>query len=145
MHAADDDLRAETAIGNADFRYDSLEPNNKARGHRPYAHAPLIENRAVANHYRLPADNWDRLAGVWPEGSAGVAMAAIRLGRPKRAQEILSELEKLRAADGGLPTFTVEIPSEFDTKTSLAGTAWIELTRYELTHPESAAKLWRKR
>jgi hypothetical protein len=145
LHAAGEDLRAETALGSAEVRYRSREPASGARGHKPYAHAPLIENRALADHLRLPAKNWDDLEGVWPEGSAGVALAALRLGHRERAREILAELEKLRHPGGGLPTFSVEIPSEFDTQPSLAGTAWVELVRSELERPATAATLWRKR
>jgi hypothetical protein len=143
LHATGDDLRAETALGSAELRYRSSSAS--ARGHRPYAHAPIIENRALAAHYHLPADNWDDLAGIWAEGSAGVALAALRLGRPERARQILAELEPLRAANGGMPTFTIEIPAQLDTQPSLAGTAWVELVRYELSRPTDAAILWRKR
>jgi len=141
--AAGDKLRAETAFGAAEARYASM--HGAARGHRPYAHAPLLENRALAQHLRarLPALEWDELQAVWPEGSAGVALAALRLGQVERARVILEGLEPLRDADGGMPTFTVEIPSEMDTAPSLAGTLWVELVRFELGRGAQNPTLWR--
>ena len=141
--AAGDRIRAETALGAAEVRYAST--HGTVHGHRPYAHAPLFENRALAEQLRarLPALEWDELEAVWAEGSAGVALAALRLGRAARAQAILESLEPLRAADGGMPTFTVEIPSEMDTAPSLAGTLWIELVRFELARDRDQPTLWR--
>ena len=134
-------MRAETAFGAAEARYAST--HGSVHGHRPYAHAPLLENRALAQHLHLPALEWDELEAVWPEGSAGVALAALRLGQAARASAILDSLEPLRAAGGGMPTFTVVIPSEMDTAPSLAGTLWIELVRYELTRSRDQPTLWR--
>ena len=99
--------------------------------------------QGAALRARLPALEWDELEAVWPEGSAGVALAALRLGRVVRAQAILDSLEPLRAAGGGMPTFTVEIPSEMDTAPSLAGTLWIELVRFELARDRDQPTLWR--
>jgi hypothetical protein len=48
----------------------------------------------------------------------------------------------LRAPDGGLPTFTAEVPVDFDRLPSLAGTVWIELVRYEIER--GAETLWRR-
>lgn len=144
--AAGEPIRAETSLAAAEWRYRSQEPATGIFGHRPYAHAVIIENRALAEHFRgaLSANNWDDVQGVWPEGSAGVALAALRLGRRDRAQEILSALERLRTPSGGLQTFTAELPLDFDTLPSIAGTVWIELVRYELEHAETET-LWRRR
>lgn len=141
--ASGERLRAETSLGAAEVRYASS--SGAARGHRPYAHAPLIENRALAEKLRarLPALEWDELSAVWPEGSAGVALAALRLGQRARAAAILEALEPLRTQGGGMPTFTVEIPSEMDTAPSLAGTLWIELVRYELNRAAEQPVMWR--
>ncbi len=143
--AAGDETRAETSLAAADFRYAAHDPQSGALGHRPYAHAQVIENIELAEHLgnRLPARNWDEVDGVWSEGSAGVALAALRLGHRQRAEQILDQLEKLRTPDGGLPTFTVEIPSELDTSPSLAGTVWVELLREELAADTGAQVLWR--
>ena len=141
--ASGERLRAETSFGAAEARYASS--SGAASGHRPYAHAPLIENRVLAEtlRARLPALSWDELSAVWPEGSAGVALAALRLGQRARAAAILDALEPLRTHGGGMPTFTVEIPSEMDTAPSLAGTLWIELVRFELERAADQPVMWR--
>jgi hypothetical protein len=144
--AASDTLRAETALANAEWRYAARDAVSGALGHRPYAHAKLIENAALATHFgSLRTRNWDDVEGIWPEGSAGVALANLRLGRPQRAREILRELEKVRKPNGGMPTFTAELPLDFDTLPSLAGTVWIELVRYELDRDARTETLWRRR
>lgn len=146
LRAAGDDMRAETAWASADARFLSRSPEHKVFGHRPYAHAPVIENVALAARLlpNVPGNNWDGLEGVWAEGSAGVALAALRLGRPHRAREILDRLEALRAPSGGLPTFTTVVPFEFDADPSLAGTLWSELVRYELEREDGRELLWRR-
>jgi hypothetical protein len=64
------------------------------------------------------------------------------VGRLDRARSILDALEPLRAKDGSLPTSTVEIPFVFDRKPSIAGTAWVELVRFELGRPLGHPSFW---
>jgi hypothetical protein len=142
--AAGDRTRAETAWVTADTRFASRDPRTGIVGHRPYAIGPVFEDPSMAAYYArtgTPAD-WATLQAVWPEGSAGIALAAVRLGHPRRASAILEELERFRDSSGGLPMMTAEVPFEFDTKPSVAGTAWVELVRPEIE--EGAAPfLWR--
>jgi hypothetical protein len=142
--AAGDRLRAQTALSVADVRYASRDPASGVRGHRPYVHRPIFEDDVLARSIgaRAPAADWDQLSAVWPEGSAGVALAAIRLGRRDRAASIVAGLEPLRDPSGGLPTLTVAIPFEFDTGPSVAGTAWAEIVRDELAHPDLPPLVW---
>lgn len=140
LHAMGDTSRADTAAATADGRYASFDPTTRARGHLPHVHGPLLEGRVLSDHLagRLPVREWEHLSAVWPEGSAGVALAIARSGRRERARAILEDLEPLRSSDGSLPTFTVEIPFSFDTRPSIAGTAWVELVRFELSRPPGA-------
>jgi hypothetical protein len=64
-----------------------------------------------------------------------VALAALRLGKRDRAEQILAELEKMRRPSGALPDFTREVPGEFDGEDSVAATAWVELVRLEMSRP----------
>lgn len=132
--------RAETAASIADGRYASRDPRSSARGHLPYASGPILDDATLMRHYAktIPAPTWDRVEAVWPEGSAGVALAALRTGRRERARAIVDSLEPLRAADGSLPTFTLEVPFTFDTDPSIAGTAWVELVKFELGEGRNA-------
>jgi hypothetical protein len=143
--AAGEPARAETAFATADARFASRDPATGVAGHRPYASGPVFEEASMAAYYArtgTPGD-WAALEAVWPEGSAGVALAALRLGHRERAAVILAELERLRDPAGGLPMMTAAVPFEFDTKPSVAATAWVELVRSELGEGEAAAFLWR--
>ncbi len=132
--------KADTALAVAAGRYASADPKTGASGHRPYAHAPLLANRNLAQHYadKVPVNEWDRVDAVWPEGTAGVALAAWRLGDRQSAERYLQRLEPLRTSDGWLPTLTREVPFEFDTHPSVAATVWVELVRLELARPPQA-------
>jgi hypothetical protein len=143
--AAGDGTRAETAFATADTRFASRDPGTGIAGHRPYANGPVLEDASMAAYYNrhgIPGD-WAELQAVWPEGSAGVALAAVRLGHRERAAAILAELERLRDSAGGLPMMTAEVPFEFDTKPSVAGTAWVELVRPEIEASTASPFLWR--
>ncbi|MBX3193191.1 MAG: hypothetical protein KF819_39775 [Labilithrix sp.] len=140
--ARGDRARAERSFSTADARYASSSTRvPHARGHKPYARGPLIESYALRSQTggRFASAMWDDFATVWPEGSAGVALLAARLGRRDRAKEILARLDALRGADGSLPTATDAIPTELDTSPSIAGTAWCELVRHEL---EGGVGIW---
>lgn len=143
LAASGDRTRAETAAVVADGRYASVDPRSGAHGHVPHARGPLLEDPVLARHFAsvLPAKDWEHLDAVWPEGSAGVALALLRTGHVRRARSILDDLEALRRDDGSLPTFTAEIPFELDTLPSIAGTAWVELVRFELARPPGAPTL----
>jgi hypothetical protein len=142
--AAGDAARAQTSVNGADARYASHDPRTGIPGHKPYAAGPVFEDDDVARHYKkkVPAQDWSGIEAVWPEGSAGLAVALLRVGQRDRARAILDQLERLRGKDGGLPNMTLEIPFEFDTHPSVAPTAWIELARAELAHPELPPPVW---
>jgi hypothetical protein len=135
LGAAADRDRAETAASVADAGFATRDPRTGALGHRMQRRGPVIETALLMQVLgpKLPARDWSQLEAVWPEGSAGVALAALRVGRIQRAQAILDGLELLRGPDGSLPTSTLEIPFLFDTHPSIAGTAWSELVRFELS------------
>ncbi len=136
--------RAETAASVADAAFASIDPRTKTKGHRAQRRGPLVEGELLMRVLgpTLPARDWSTLEAVWPEGSAGVALAAWRSGRVERARAILDELEPLRAPDGSLPTSTVAIPFLFDTQPSIAGTAWVELVRFELGRSPERPTFW---
>jgi hypothetical protein len=144
LGAAGDRDRAETSAFVADAGYGSRDPRLKAEGHRMQRRGPLVEGELLMKVLgpKLPAKDWSELEAIWPEGSAGVALAAWRVGRPARARAILDALEPLRAADGSLPNSTVDIPFVFDKKPSIAGTAWVELVRFELGRPVDRPAFW---
>ncbi|MDB5097190.1 MAG: hypothetical protein JWM80_1611 [Cyanobacteria bacterium RYN_339] len=136
--------RAQKAYITAEARYGTADPSAFVLGHKPYVHRPVIENRALAEHYKaeVPTAAWDDLPAVWPEGSAGVALAALRLGYKERARSILEELDRLRETNGGLPGLTRAIPLEFEKAPALAGTAWAAMVQQELDAKPGYVGLW---
>ncbi len=144
LGAIGEKARADTAFSVADGRYATRDAATGARGHRPYARGPVIPEE-LARHRSGRGEavpNWEHLQAVWPEGSAGVALAAWRTGNPERARAILDALEPLRQRDGSLPTSTVAVPFTLDTSPGIAGTAWAFLARFELERPEDRPTLW---
>lgn len=144
LGASGDRDRAETAASVADAGFGSRDPRTGARGHRAQSRGPVVEGELLMRVLgaKLPARDWSQLEAVWPEGSAGVALAASRVGRRERARAILDGLEPLRAADGSLPTSTIDVPFVFDTRPSVAGTAWVELVRFELGRAPEHPTFW---
>ncbi|MDB5219294.1 MAG: hypothetical protein JWO86_7221, partial [Myxococcaceae bacterium] len=144
LSATDDRERAETAASVADAGYAARDQRTGAHGHRAQSHGPVMEGEVLMRVLgpRLPARDWSQLDVVWPEGSAGVALAAWRAGRAERARAILDALEPLRARDGSLPTATIAVPFLFDTRPSVAGTAWVELVRFELRRAPDHPTFW---
>lgn len=147
LNAAGEEERARASLSLAESRYPAADDarGRRAQGHRAYASGRVFADPSLAAAFgaALPSDRWEGLGrAIWPEGSAGVALAALRLGDRDRARAILEGLEPLRAADGSLPTSTLEIPFVFDTAPSVAGTAWSELVRYELARAPDRPTLW---
>ncbi len=144
LDATSDRARAEASFATSDDAYAAKDARTGVRGHRAQADGPVLEDALLMSRFasKLPARTWDHLDAVWPEGGAGVALAAWRLGHRARAKEILAALEPLRAPSGALPTFTVEVPFVFDTGPSVAGTAWVELVRFELGRAPEQPTLW---
>jgi hypothetical protein len=142
--AARGDPRASRSFVTAERDYAARDARTGASGHRPYADGPVFEDPRLQQFYQasLPAPTWDRLGAIWPEGSAGVAFAALRTGHAERAREILDQLEPLRGRGSAMPTFTVDIPFELDTDPSVAGTAWVELVRFEILRSADQPTLW---
>jgi hypothetical protein len=141
LHAVGEQARAVRCLSAAGRYASSSERAPRVRGHKPYAEGPVIESHALRERASGPLRQrrWENFGTVWPEGSAGVALLAARVGQADRAHAILEALESARDAAGALPSATDEVPYELDTSPSLAGTAWVELVRTELA---GGPKLW---
>ena len=125
-------------------RYAARDRRTGATGYRPYLARPLIESRAAYEYHKaaLPPGNWDQLEAVWPEGTAGVALAQLRQGDAAGARRTLAGMDPLRDAAGGLPGLTLAIPTEFTTSPALAGTVWETIVRSEADGRPGALRLW---
>lgn len=144
LSATGDTIRAEESLHAGDEGYATSDPISNVRGHRPYRDGPLFDEPALEDYFRPRFANarWEATDLVWPEGSAGVALAALRRGHADRARAILDELERLRSPDGSLPTSTADVPFLLSRQPSVAATAWVELLRFELQRPSDRPTLW---
>ena len=113
---------------------------NEIEGYKPYA--------GVIADYQAHVPNWDNFNIVWSEGSLGVALAYIKLGKHKQASAILKQMEKLQSLDsrgkGGF-MYTIyngkEVPY-FLRVPSLAGAAWYIIAHQLLKGDETAKLFW---
>lgn len=127
-----------TAIGKKDMARQALqfaEKNFKSQnGFKPYSDKVLFDSRVIAQSFaeKYPENSWQKIEGIWPEGTAGAALAFFRLGDKKRADELAATLENLRAENGSLPDFTTQIPYEFSSKPSIASTIWLDQLQKEM-------------
>ncbi|MES2527825.1 MAG: hypothetical protein V4598_12095 [Bdellovibrionota bacterium] len=65
---------------------------------------------------------------VWSEGTLGQVMAMEKAGfecGPKKAKELISSVQKMKRADGGIGYATTTTNPDFTTSSSVAGTAWM--------------------
>ncbi len=124
--------KAARSLEYADLAYSNtvlVSPTLSVWGYKPYTGT-------------AEGENWSAVNVVWSEGSLGVALAHLKLGRAlqargdatgqahiQKADRILTEMEKLQALDpnGGL-LYTWASGSEiagFPQAPSVAGTAWL--------------------
>ncbi len=126
------------AIGKKEMARQALlfaEKNFKSQnGFKPYSNKALFDSRVIALSFadKYPENSWQNIEGVWPEGTAGAALAYYRLGDKKRAEELATSLEKLRNENGSLPDFTTQIPYEFSAAPSIASTIWLDQLQKEM-------------
>ncbi len=101
--------------------------SEKFQGYKPYIDLPLYEEPEI-NELFFPNDpekNWNELPMIWPEGSLGVAMAQLKMGKNKKAEEIIQSMIHLQDSEGGLPYATEYLKFQFSKNPSVAGTAWL--------------------
>lgn len=117
-------------------------------GYKPYADKEIYEETGIeVTKYYFPELNgstWDKISGVWVEGSMGAALAYLKTGNREKALEILKNMLPLQGKSGGFIYFTREIPHEFSTYISVASTAWFIMIATALEDQEIADSFWRE-
>ncbi|RMB60208.1 hypothetical protein EAX62_11040 [Tessaracoccus antarcticus] len=106
-----------------------------AAGSLSHAQDFFVTDSAVSGYApRLPTVS---TAGVWFEGSAGVALAQGRLGQGSAAAVTMGRLEAGRLASGAWPEATrVDASMDMTNDPAIAATAWVLLARASLSgHP----------
>lgn len=126
----------------------SLSGKSTVQGYKPYADKEIYEesDSGIVNHYfpELEGSTWDRISGVWVEGSMGAALAYLKSGNREKAAEILKNMLPLQNKTGGFIYFTREIPHEFSTYVSVASTAWFIMIASALEDPAIAESFWKE-
>lgn len=118
----------------------------KVAGYKPYARAPVYEGAPdEVFRFYFPGERdptWKKFRAVWSEGSFGVAMAYLKLGKRDEAARIIDEMLKLRSPGGGFRYCSREIPHLFVTYPSVASTAWFSIVASAWADPAVLESFW---
>jgi len=127
LHTVGEDKLANTALDSTSAYFVNT---GRSRGFKPYVDALIYDEPEINKLFypKNPGKSWKNVSIVWPEGSLGVAMADIKLGRKKDAKKIISGIVKLQDAKGGVPYATESILYQFSDNPSVAGAAWLIMT-----------------
>jgi len=141
---------AAQSLGTIEKLYSSsaaaLNGKSTVQGYKPYADKEIYEETdiAVTKYYfpELEGSTWDRISGVWVEGSMGAAFAYLKTGNRGKTAGILKNMLSLQSKSGGFIYFTREIPHEFSTYVSVASTAWFIMIASALEDQAVADNFW---
>ena len=128
------------------FRSSDKVDGQVVQGYKPYTGLAIYEDRAV-NRFVFPDTpdlTWTEFEAVWGEGSLGVAMAYLKLGRTSEAEKIVDEMIKLQGEKGGVLYLTKEIPHEFINVPSVASTAWLVMVLSAMRDKDALEDFWGK-
>ncbi|MBI3018001.1 MAG: EpsI family protein [Deltaproteobacteria bacterium] len=124
--------------------YFILDPLHQVEGYRPYYKGYVFDefsiNKLFYPHY--PQKSWSDIQMVWSEGSLGVAMAYLKMGKKEKAIHILREILKMQTPSGGIRYATQEVPFQFSPSPSMAGTAWLAIVLHALENPQMLDRFW---
>lgn len=138
--AVGEQKKAAAALATADRLYRNL--HDGIQGHRPYYDKPVYDDARVQRILLpdAPGAQWKDLSFVWPEGSLGVALAHLRAGNSSTGSKLAEEMLKL-SVRGGIRYGSRELPYEFASSPSVAGTAWYLIVRDAMS-PSGAKGFW---
>lgn len=116
------------------------------QGYKPYIDLLLYEGREINKLFfpDNPEKNWNDVPMIWPEGSLGVAMAYIKMGKRKQARELVASILKLQDEEGGVPYATEHIRFQFSDNPSVAGTAWLVMVISALEDDSILQLFWER-
>ena len=141
--------------GRAEKSLEAIEKNFKSsdkvgkqevHGYKPYTQLPIYEDRAVSGFVFPDTPNltWTDFDAVWGEGSLGVALAYLKLGKVPEAQKIVAEMIKMQNERGGVLYLTKEVPHEFINVPSVASTAWLVMVLAAMEDNDVLDDFWGK-
>ena len=124
LQAAGEDSKALTSLNSTANYFVSAKNHH---GYRPYFDELLYEESEINSLFYpdAPEKNWRDSQMIWTEGSLGVAMAYLKLGKNKEATDLIKLMVELQDKEGGLPYATENLRYQFSDNPSVAGTAWL--------------------
>ena len=134
---------ATIALKKADQYYTT---HGKFKGHKPYRNFLVYEDLDINKIFypKNPKKDWNDIPIVWFEGTYGVIMAKIKLGKIKEAMRDTKNTLLAQGNDGALPYATNEIEFQFTTAPSVASTAWFIMVGRALQDRKMRAAFWSK-
>lgn len=128
-------------------KYLILDASKKSSGHKPYLSGLVYEEQPEVNSFYFPQNpeqTWKEMKMIWPEGSLGVAMAALKLGKLELAQKIQKWMRNYQEKSGGFIYANQDLPFQFSTSPSVAGTAWYIMVSKSMEEPQWKGLFWGK-
>jgi hypothetical protein len=127
LTAAGDLDKARRSLAVVESRYSVRD--GKSAGFRPYSDSPIYQDPEVGRFFfpDNPRREWLDLPLVWSEGTLGVALASLRLGRPDEARRFLDGLLPLQPGDRGLRYASRDLPFHMRSAPGAASAAWLIL------------------
>lgn len=115
-----------------------------AVGYRPYFDHPVFKTAEVGRYFfpREPRKEWRDIPLVWSEGTLGVALAYLRMGKRQQAAAIMSGLRVLQVEGSGLRYASREVPYQMADVPSVAASAWLVLVAEAMRGNPLAEKFW---
>ena len=114
-------------------------------GYKPYLSGLVYEEQSDVNTYYFPRNphvSWKDFDMIWPEGSLGVAFSALKLGDSKKVENILEAMKNFQAPSGGILYASRDVPYQFSTSPSVAGTAWFIMVAQSLKNENMRNLFW---
>ena len=114
------------------------------QGYKPYFDELLYEDLEINSLFYpdAPKKNWDDSTMIWTEGSLGVALAYLKLGKIEQAVEVIEAMVALQDKEGGLPYATENLRYQFSDNSSVAGTAWLVMVIAALEDENNLRLFW---
>jgi hypothetical protein len=124
LQAAGENSKALTSIDSTENYFVSAKNHH---GYKPYFDELLYEDPDINSLFYpdVPDKNWKDSQMIWTEGSLGVAMAYLKLGKNEAADDLVKMMVDLQDKEGGLPYATENLRYQFSDNSSVAGTAWL--------------------
>ena len=114
-------------------------------GYKPYLSGLVYEEQSDVNTYYFPESpqiTWKDFDLIWPEGSLGVALSALKFGDLEKTQNILEAMKHFQAPSGGIMYANHDVPFQFSTSPSVAGTAWFIIVSQSLENEDMKNLFW---